>query len=35
MCSGGKSVRIACIVEHAKVVIGGGCVVQRELGSRV
>jgi hypothetical protein len=29
------SVRVAGIAEHAKVVIGGGCVIQGEVGSRV
>jgi hypothetical protein len=35
MGRGGRSVRIADTTEHAKVVIGGGCVVQGEVGSRV
>jgi hypothetical protein len=35
MRSGGGSVRIAGTAEHAKVVVGGGCVVQGEVGSRV
>jgi hypothetical protein len=29
------SVRVAGTAEHAKVVVGGGCVVQGEVGSRV
>ena len=29
------SVRVAGTAEHAKVVVGGGCVVQCEVGSRV
>jgi hypothetical protein len=30
-----ESVRVAGTAEHAKVVIGGGCAVQGEVGSRV
>jgi hypothetical protein len=30
-----RSVRVAGTTEHAKVVIGGGCVVQCEVGSRM
>jgi hypothetical protein len=29
------SVRVASTAEHVKLVIGGGCVVQGEVGSRV
>jgi hypothetical protein len=35
MRSSGRSVKIAGTTEHAKMVIGGGCVVQGEVGSRV
>ena len=35
MRSGGRSVRIVGTTEHAKVVVGGGCVVQGKVGSRV
>jgi hypothetical protein len=35
MRSSGRSVRIAGTTEHAKVVVGGDCVVQGEVGSRV
>jgi hypothetical protein len=30
-----RSVRVAGTTKHAKVVIGGGCAVQGEVGSRV
>jgi hypothetical protein len=30
-----RSVRVAGIAKHTKVVVGGGCAVQGELGSRV
>jgi hypothetical protein len=30
-----RSVRVAVTVKHAKVVVGGGCAVQCEVGSRV
>jgi hypothetical protein len=30
-----RSVRVASTAEHAKVVVGGGCAVQGEVGSRV
>jgi hypothetical protein len=29
------SVGIGCTVEHTKVVVGGGCVVQGKVGTRV
>jgi hypothetical protein len=35
MGRGGGSVGIAGTAEHAKVVVGGGCAVQGEVGSRV
>jgi hypothetical protein len=30
-----RSVRVAGTAEHAKVVVGGGCAVQGDVGSRV
>jgi hypothetical protein len=30
-----RSVRVAGTTEHAKVVVGGGCAIQGEVGSRV
>jgi hypothetical protein len=30
-----RSVRVAGIAEHTKVVVGGGCAIQGEVGSRV
>jgi hypothetical protein len=35
MRSGGGSVGIAGTSEHTKVVVGGGCAIQSEVGSRV
>jgi hypothetical protein len=33
MRSGGGSVGIAGTAEHSKVVVGGGCAIQSEVGS--
>jgi hypothetical protein len=33
MESGGRSVGIAGTTEHTKVVVGGGCAIQGEVGS--
>jgi hypothetical protein len=35
MGSGGRSVGIAGTAEHTKVVIGGGCAIQGEVGSGI